>query len=138
MTLDHLRGRIVTTEFSSWTASLNFVSFYAHRMNQGYVYPAEKGTAYISMIDTEVLSQTNQIWHVCSLAHIFSRPEYKTYHWEYLAHGVVRGSGHKAVEFNQLVSLQLYHHILGWPKGQRGNSWYTAGLLLGYVWLLTK
>lgn len=135
-TLNHLTTKPVQTEFSSWTASLNFARCFAYQRNNGVSDRTDRGTAYISVIDTEVFVNSNKIWYVPSLAKIFSRAEYKIWHWEYLVHGPVSGLfgkiGHKAVKFDRLVELGLCEQLSDWP-GDSGSYWYSAGQLDGKV-----
>ena len=86
----HIKGEYFSTEFSSWTASISYamdMKCFAKR-----VYRAN---TYISIIDTKALP-VNQIFHVPSLE--FLAPGvFKPYDHEYLAHGVITGSAHRAV-----------------------------------------
>lgn len=80
------------TEFSSWAASLEVAARFA---NMG------KTSAFISVIDTKELS--NAIIHVPQLEPLLKNFGQKS--WEYLAHGVIRGSSHKAIPLQAMINI---------------------------------
>lgn len=85
MTSAHLTGKYhPQTQFSSWASSLQ-VAF--HFVRAG-------ADCYISVIDAQQLAEKNVILHVPLMK--FLGPLYG-YDHEYLAHGIIEGSAHKAV-----------------------------------------
>ncbi|KAF2489258.1 hypothetical protein BU16DRAFT_544660 [Lophium mytilinum] len=81
------------TEFSSWAASLEAALEYVE---------LTAGT-YLAMIDTKVLGDGVKIWHI---PHLLPELEEAGDH-EYLAHGVIRGVGYKAVALHRLYEAGL-------------------------------
>lgn len=69
MALDHLLCLHIDTEFSSWTASFNFVASMCPGIpscGKSYASRYQKNL-YISVIDVEMLWETNQAFYVPSL-----------------------------------------------------------------------
>ncbi|KAK3711229.1 hypothetical protein LTR37_009823 [Vermiconidia calcicola] len=86
------------TEFFSWAASPSFVVNYG----QGLVEDPSTDDAHeilsnvhISIIDTHQLWETNQIFYLPKL--YWSESGRCCYSEEYLAHGVIKGPGHRAL-----------------------------------------
>ena len=99
MALDHLEGlKDGATELSSWGASLSVV---INVIAQDKLGAGRNSTSldsvHISIIDTEALWDSNQIFWVPSLD--FLSPGSMDYAHEYLAHGVITGPAHCAVPF---------------------------------------
>jgi hypothetical protein len=88
-------GHTPLSMFSSWAASLNFVLCYARRIEA-------RGTkAYVAIMDREILDTSVCIWHI---PHIIPGSNL-----EYLAYGVIRGRGYKAVPLRDLEENGLMH-----------------------------
>lgn len=89
----HFRGDItVVTEFSSWAASLHLVLSYAFSM------PSEHNP-HVAIMDCKALDRGVLVWHATHLIGLGEE--------EYLAHGVVRGKGYKAVSLKDLFDHGL-------------------------------
>ncbi|KAI4659467.1 uncharacterized protein J4E78_005895 [Alternaria triticimaculans] len=102
----------VLTEFSSWAASLHTVLCYA------YTCSLEYRDVHVAVIDREKLDGEVRIWWV---PHLLDPGEYHGEH-EYLAHGCIRGPGHTAVHFKNLMDGGLcptvFPELTGWGKGR--------------------
>lgn len=82
--------------FSSWAASLHSVLSFAH----SFVVDRRQDV-HVAVLDTKNLDDDVYVWNCPHLlAHLGNH--------EYLAYGPIRGSGYKAVSFEQLVQLGLY------------------------------
>lgn len=118
----------VRSEFSSWTQSLN------HAISNA----AEQGkfgeAAYITMINTEVLFETNSIWFVPDLMNPFQNAYFinSLYHCEYLAHGTITGQGMSTpVHIDDFQHSPLIRNI---PP----DFWYHSGELPSTVILIKQ
>ncbi|GAB1727360.1 hypothetical protein NU195Hw_g7801t1 [Hortaea werneckii] len=86
----HLRGGLTLTELSSWASSLEVCLHMALE---------SETNAFISVIDTNLLPG-NTVLYVPSLQ--FLNYRFCRYEEEYLAHGVIRGSAHRAAPASEL------------------------------------
>jgi hypothetical protein len=93
--------RTPLTSFSSWTASIHMVMCIAGEMNRS----SEKDV-HVAIIDTKKLNSCNnepvRIWHVPDLLCYLGNGTD-----EFLAYGIIRGDGYKAVSFAKLVTRGL-------------------------------
>lgn len=109
MAIGHLKGRKnITTEFSSWGASLQVALYFTFNDSD----------AYISIIDTTKLAKRNRnvILHVPSLHFMTDRHgshemREDSYDWEYLAHGVIEGRGLSVVPLKAFRSIGVPRHF---------------------------
>jgi hypothetical protein len=74
--------------FSSWAASLHLVLCYAKSIS------TTGGIAYVAVIDTKLLEPEVLVWHVLHLLDYGNE--------EYLAFGIIRDEGYKAVQLQEL------------------------------------
>ncbi|KZM22852.1 hypothetical protein ST47_g6005 [Ascochyta rabiei] len=87
----HYVGRHVPlSPFSSWAASLHLVLCYASSLDD---------VAYVAVMDTQMLDGEVLVWHV---PHLMSGAKH-----EYLAHGVIKGSGYVAVPLQAMAQTGL-------------------------------
>ncbi|KAK5127945.1 hypothetical protein LTR85_005062 [Meristemomyces frigidus] len=99
MGTQHLHGQFVSTEFSSWGASLQVAFHFA----QG------RADAHISVIDTTKLPKRNVVLHVPSLRSL--GVAFYGYDWEYLAHGVITGPALSVVPLSAFANIGLPRHL---------------------------
>lgn len=124
MTEDHLcDAHEINTEFTSWSASLNFANNYADGK--------KRAVPYISVIDTEGLPNKNKIWYIPTLHKMTGQLQFgfEVYSCEYLVHGVVEGPAHQAVKFAALNCLGLKMYAPPMIE----NYWAKAGILTAEV-----
>jgi hypothetical protein len=81
------------TELSSWAASLTFAMLFYGDQHDG---------VFISIIDTQALKAHNEIFYVPGMDFL-GCGRTKDMHHEYLAHGPIRGSAHRAVPMSAFV-----------------------------------
>lgn len=99
MCMLHLSTRPFDTELSSWASSLQVAFSFARH--------TERAThSYISIIDTKELK--NPVYFVPSLKGVLGS-WCVGYSHEYLAHGVISGPAHKAVQLHHMMAI-------GYPK----------------------
>lgn len=86
------RSENAPTQFSSWASSLSVAVSFARGSNP-----------YAAIVDTKMLrAQGKFIAHVPALE--FLDPDFTTFHWEYLVHGVIEGQWYKAVSYHFSLS----------------------------------
>ncbi|EME86938.1 uncharacterized protein MYCFIDRAFT_194851 [Pseudocercospora fijiensis CIRAD86] len=86
------------TELSSWASSLRVAMLYSRGQPD----------SYISIIDTRALQEQNIIVHVPQLGFLlFPGSDGIYYPEEYLAHGVIEGSAHKAVPLEAFTKIGI-------------------------------
>jgi hypothetical protein len=100
--LQHLQWQYIATEFSSWSASLVFI---LNKCPGTYNQSRDNGNLYVSVIDVEMLQESNQIFYVPLLE--FLKPGAWPYPHEYLVHGVVKGPWHRALPYGSFTSLWI-------------------------------
>lgn len=113
MIVDHLRGRHIPTEFSSWTSSLRFLLCKCPGIGSGNKKYRERDVEllYISVIDVEMLERTNQAFYV-PLLQFLSEYWSFDYEYEFLVHGPVKGRWHQAIPFS---------HVEKWFRSSESN-----------------
>lgn len=107
MTQAHLSQDDVPTHFTSWTQHLSVALTYGEEFDRR---EDDKGTAHISIIDTELLGQTNPIFYVPDLGECFEIEDfqYDEFVEEYLAHGIIENLvAHGAVPLSTLMAEGL-------------------------------
>ena len=95
----------IETEFSSWTASLSYILHGCPGIGSGNVDLNERDTdeMHISIIDVEMLWDTNQIFYVPLLD--FLSPGNMNFAHEYLVHGKIEGPWYKAIPYSALKNV---------------------------------
>lgn len=123
MTNDHLRdAHKINTEFTSWSASLNFA--------RNYAATKAHGDAYISIIDTERLCKQNKIWYIPKLYELTRlRPCPDVFNCEYLVHGIITGPAYRAAKFADFRSLGIKEYAPSYTE----EYWSEAGILTSKV-----
>jgi hypothetical protein len=99
--LQHLQWQYIATEFSSWSASLVFI---LNKCPGTYNESRDVSSLYVSIIDVEMLQETNQIFYVPLLD--FLKPGEWNYPHKYLVYGVVKG-WHKALPYVSFTNLWI-------------------------------
>lgn len=124
MTSDHLCDvHKIKTEFTSWSASLNFA--------RNYAVSKQRGDVHISIVDTERLRKHNKIWYIPKLYELTGYGGFSSegYTCEYLVHGIVKGPAYKAAKFADLLNLGIKKYALPCVE----DFWSEAGILTAEV-----
>ena len=79
--------------------------FILNKCPSTYNQSKDNGNLYVSVIDVEMLWETNQTFYVPLLD--FLKPGEWSYPHKYLVHGVVRGPWHKAVPYESFTDLRI-------------------------------
>lgn len=87
MTLNHVKERHRTTEFSSWSASLS----------TAMSFTKSKTRSIISIIDTKLIWNDVEVFYVPDLD--FLNPGQMNYNEEYLAHGIINSENHRSFPY---------------------------------------
>ncbi|KAF2805439.1 uncharacterized protein BDZ99DRAFT_539771 [Mytilinidion resinicola] len=113
---DRLGSPVPPTEFSSWAASLK----------AAFAYVRLTRDTYLAMIDTKVLGDGVKVWHVPHLLEDLAEAG----DHEYLAHGIIRGAGYKAVALDRLneAGLRSLTECSGSPEEILAGCKRVAGL----------
>lgn len=114
MILNHLKGDAsFSTEFSSWSASLDFVLNYAAK--HLFDNSANPHDTHISMLDTNLLPERNHTYYVPLLKLLAvgsrERKKYAKCHVEYLIHGVIDGAAYKTASFQEMTKNGLIDYF---------------------------
>ena len=96
--LSHLQTQNFSTQLSSWASSLKVALFFGAKPGRFIC-----DDCHISIIDTALIGNQNVFLYVPSLEWLsaFCR----TYRWEYLAHGVIKGPAHKAIPLKYFINI---------------------------------
>lgn len=95
----------IATEFSSWSASLNWILNKCPDVGSGGLLYEERDNEhlYLCVIDVEMLRDTNQAFYAPALD--FLRPGQMDYPHEYLVHGVVQGPWYHCIRYSAILPI---------------------------------
>jgi len=110
MAVGHLTGAHNSTELSSWASSLAFALSYAWRNFCRTGLGNAQDAVHISIIDTKAV----QVFYTPSLAFLHAGAE--KYDHEYLAHGVITGTAHKAMPLQCFTDVTTIDPFRGYIR----------------------